>query len=98
MRPDAVPIMGDIGDAYQHLSFAYVIHDAFERFGEIVLWNPYFGGGIPWTGFPLNSGATPITLAYIWFGELFGVKILMISCLFIGALGIYFVPIRVPQP
>jgi hypothetical protein len=70
----ALPIRGDLGDAYQHFSFSYSLVDAIRNHGELPLWNPYFGGGIPWAGHPINAGVSPITLVYALAGDVAGPK------------------------
>lgn len=62
-------------DAYQHLSFAYSYYDAVWNHGELPLWNPYFGGGIPWAGYIYNPGISPWGLIYGLAGDVAGVKI-----------------------
>ena len=76
-------------DAFQHLSFEYATYDSVRHHGEYPLWNPYFGGGIPWAGYIYNPGLTPISLIYITFGEVVGVKLLILCTLLLGSYGMY---------
>ncbi len=76
-------------DALQMLSHARVMADAVRNYGEFPLWNPYFGGGFPWTGFVYNTGLSVVSLFYIFFGELIGTKLWIIAILLLGSYGMY---------
>lgn len=76
-------------DAYQHLSFAFSYYDAVWNHGELPLWNPYFGGGIPWAGYIYNPGISPWGLIYGLAGDIAGVKIALVLSLVLAGLGVY---------
>ncbi len=90
LDPFAAPAPTVDPDALQQLSFSFSIVDAVTRHGEVPLWNPYFGGGVPWAGFHYNPGLSLITPFHLLFGELVGVKLLIWTALFLGALGCHF--------
>jgi hypothetical protein len=76
-------------DAYQHLSFAFTFYDAVRHHRELPLWNPYFGGGLPWAGYIYNLGLSPWALIYALAGEIAGVKIALLLSLALGGIAIY---------
>jgi hypothetical protein len=76
-------------DALQNLAFAYIFVDAVWNHQQFPLWNPYFGGGIPWAGMVWNPGLTPFSLLLISFGEVIGYKVWFGLILFSGAMGMY---------
>jgi hypothetical protein len=76
-------------DAFQYLSFAYSFHDAVWNHGELPLWNPYFGGGIRWAGYPYNPGLSPWSLIYVLLGDVIGLKLCLIFTLLLGGLSMY---------
>src|ERR1044071_6138408 len=76
-------------DAYQHLSFAYTYYDAVRNHGELPLWNPYFGGGIPWAGYIYNPGISPWGLIFGLFGDIAGMKVTLLLSLVLGGLALY---------
>lgn len=84
-----LPAIGDIGDAYTTLAIDHCVVDAFRRFGELPAWNPFFGGGIPWAGHPLNPGISPAAWIHIAFGEVGGVKVVTWLALVLGGCGTY---------
>ncbi len=73
-------------DGLQLLSHNFILHDAVQRFGEYPLWNPYFGGGIPWAGYFQNPGISLPSLFNLLFGEVVGLKLKLLLYLFLGAL------------
>jgi hypothetical protein len=76
-------------DAYQHLSFAYTYYDAVRNHGELPLWNPYFGGGVPWAGYIYNPGISPWGLIFALFGDIAGMKVTLVLSLVLGGLSLY---------
>ncbi len=76
-------------DGLQQLSFARSIADSVRNHGQLPLWNPYFGGGIPWQGHIYNPGLSPATLVYVAFGEIIGVKVWIAVLLIFSCWGIY---------
>jgi len=76
-------------DAYQHLSFAYTYYDAVRHHGELPLWNPYFGGGVPWAGYIYNPGISPWGLIFGLFGDVVGMKVTLLLSLVLGGLALY---------
>jgi hypothetical protein len=99
----SLPILRDLhrlptklnADSYQHLSFAFSYYEAVWNHGELPLWNPYFGGGIPWAGYLYNPGISPWGLIYGLAGDVAGVKIALVITLVLGGLGVYGVARRV---
>ena len=63
--------------------------------GELPLWNPYFGGGIPWAGYIYNPGLSPWALIYALAGEIAGVKIALLLSLALGGIAVYAVARKV---
>jgi hypothetical protein len=78
-------------DALEMLAFARVFVDAIWNHRQFPMWNPYFGGGIPWAGVVWNSGLTPLSLVLLPFGEVVGFKLWFVLILFGGAVGMYLV-------
>jgi len=76
-------------DALQHLAFGYVFTNAIHTFNEFPIWNPYFGGGIPWAGMVWNPGISPMSLILILFGEVIGIKLWLFCTYLFGAIGMY---------
>ena len=76
-------------DALEMLAFARVFVDAIWNHHQFPLWNPYFGGGIPWAGMVWNPGLTPLSLILVSFGEVVGFKVWFAFVLFFGAMGMY---------
>lgn len=87
---DLIPAFGDDPDGRQQLSFLVPIHDAVKNHGELPLWNPYFGGGVQWAGYIYAPGLSIVSIPYILFGALHGLKFWLLACLFLGGLGMYF--------
>ena len=78
-------------DALEMLAFARVFVDAIWKHHQFPMWNPYFGGGIPWAGVVWNSGLTPLSLVFITFGEVVGFKVWFAVVLFCGAMGMHLI-------
>jgi hypothetical protein len=76
-------------DALEMLAFARVFVDAVWNHQQFPMWNPYFGGGVPWAGVVWNPGLTPLSLILIPFGEVVGFKVWFALVLFFGAVGMY---------
>lgn len=76
-------------DALEMLAFARVFVDATWNHHQFPMWNPYFGGGVPWAGVVWNPGLTPLSLILIPFGEVVGFKVWFALVLFFGAVGMY---------
>ena len=83
-----LPGTGD-PDALEMLAFGRVFVDAVWNHHRFPVWNPYFGGGVPWAGMVWNPGLTPLSLILISFGEVVGFKVWFALALFLGALGMY---------
>lgn len=86
--PKALPSTKD-PDALKFLSFNFSLFDAMRHYGEFPLWNPYFGGGIAWSGAVCNTGLSIQSLIYIACGEIIGIKIWIITILILGGCGMY---------
>lgn len=86
---DRLPAQWKDPDSLQLLSFIHPLWDAFWSYGEYPVWNPYFGGGVPWAGYVYNPGLSVTTLIYLLFGPLVGVKVYSMLVLFGGGLGLY---------
>jgi hypothetical protein len=80
---------GDTSDWFQQLAFDYSMVDAVRNHGEYPLWNPYFGGGIPWAGYIANAGLTPISLVIIAAGEVVAMKLLILLAMMLAGYGMY---------
>lgn len=87
-QPSALPVTAD-PDAFNDLSHVGVLVDAARRFGEYPLWNPYYGGGIPWAGSVYNPGLSPQSLLFVLAGEVVGLKLWVLAVLAGGTLGMY---------
>lgn len=87
-EPWALPVTSD-PDAFNDLSHIAVLVDAVRRFGEYPLWNPYYGGGMPWAGSVYNPGLSPQSLIFVLAGEVLGVKLWAALVLVLGAAGLY---------
>jgi len=80
---------GQSADWFQQLAFDYSMVDAVRNHGEYPLWNPYFGGGVPWAGYIANSGLTPISLAIVAVGEVAAIKLLVLATMLFAGYGMY---------
>jgi hypothetical protein len=58
-------------------------------FGQLPLWNPYLGGGVPLIGNPMRRPLAPNSLAPLLFGTIAGIKINVFLYMLIGQLGMY---------
>lgn len=87
-EPWALPVTAD-PDAFNDLSHIGVLVDAVRRVGEYPLWNPYYGGGMPWAGSVYNPGLSPQSLLFVLAGEVLGVKLWAVLVLLLGATGMY---------
>lgn len=76
-------------DSLQMLSFIHPLWEAFWTYGEYPVWNPYFGGGVPWAGYVYNPGLSVTSLIYLLCGPFVGIKIYCLLVLFGGGLGLY---------
>jgi hypothetical protein len=76
-------------DALQNLAFGRVFVDAIWNYHQFPVWNPYFGGGVPWAGMVWNPSLTPLSLLLVSFGEVIGFKVWFGLILFCGAMGMY---------
>jgi len=76
-------------DWFQQLAFDYSMVDAVRNHGEFPLWNPFFGGGIPWAGYIANAGLTPISLVIIAVGEVVAIKVLILVTMLLAGYGMY---------
>lgn len=76
-------------DAQQQLSFLHTTVEALRVHGEMPLWNPYFGGGVPWAGFIYHPGLSPQTLVYWMLGPVQGQKWLVVLFLLMAAAGTF---------
>ena len=76
-------------DALQSLAFARIFVDAVWNHHQFPLWNPYFGGGVPWAGMVWNPGLTPLSIILTSFGEVIGFKVWFALVLLGGSMGMY---------
>lgn len=76
-------------DSLQLLSFIYPLWDACWNYGEYPVWNPYFGGGVPWAGYVYNPGLSIQSLLYLGVGPFVGIKLFALLVLFGGGLSLY---------
>jgi len=76
-------------DALQFLSMTYLFEKAVKIYHEFPMWNPYYGGGVPWAGMLWNPGISPYSLIIISFGHLLGLKIYLILIYLLSGLGLY---------
>lgn len=59
------------------------------EYKQFPLWNPYYNGGTPLLANPQSRFLTPFFLIILLFGEIIGIKILILLHLIIGLLGTY---------
>jgi hypothetical protein len=90
INPKNLPSTKDL-DALEVLAFGYVFVDAVWNHHQFPLWNPHFGGGIPWAGMVWNPSLTPLSLILITFGEVVGFKVWFAVVLFCGSIGMYLI-------
>jgi len=57
---------------------------------QFPLWNPYYCGGNPLLANPQSFFLSPFFLVLLFFGELLGVKLLVLLHMFVGMAGAYF--------
>ncbi|MHA2032239.1 MAG: hypothetical protein ACW99Q_22940, partial [Candidatus Kariarchaeaceae archaeon] len=87
LKPFNLPSTND-EDALLYMAMGYLFKIAIHTYNEFPIWNPYFGGGIPWSGF-WNPGISPVSLILILFGEVVGIKVWLFATYLLGALGMY---------
>jgi hypothetical protein len=90
IHPKNLPSTKDV-DALAFLAFGRIFVDAVWNHHQFPLWNPHFGGGIPWAGMVWNPSLTPLSLILISFGEVIGFKVWFAVVLVCGAIGMYLV-------
>jgi hypothetical protein len=76
-------------DALEMLAFARIFVDSIWNHYRFPMWNPFFGGGIPWAGVVWNPSLTPLSLILVSFGEVVGFKVWFALVLFCGTMGMY---------
>ncbi|MGF1571813.1 MAG: hypothetical protein ACFCU1_01945 [Sumerlaeia bacterium] len=76
-------------DGLVQQSYVVPIVEGFWKFREYPLWNPYFGGGMPWAGYVYNPGISLITPIYIKYGVIQGIKIWCALVLCLSGIGLY---------
>src|SRR3989337_4078313 len=74
-------------DALQSTAMGYLFAKAVHTFKEFPIWNPYFGGGIPWAGMVWNPGISPMSLILVLFGSVIGIKLWLFCTNLFGAIG-----------
>ncbi|MFK7894992.1 MAG: hypothetical protein AB8G23_04100 [Myxococcota bacterium] len=57
------------------------------EFGQLPLWNPYLGGGVPLAGNSLSHGFAPSILPVLLFGTIPGIKIVIAVYLLLSQIG-----------
>lgn len=88
LYPFNLPSTGD-PDALSYTAMCYSFIKAVRVFNEFPVWNPYFGGGIPWAGMVWNPSISPMALILIIFGVVIGIKVWLFSVYLLGAIGMY---------
>lgn len=83
-----LPSTNDV-DALQQISVSYLFELAVLKYHEFPLWNPYYGGGIPWAGIIWNPNISPFSLLIILFGHLIAIKIYLMIVFILSAVGMY---------
>lgn len=76
-------------DGLVQQSYAVPIVEGFWKYREFPLWNPYFGGGMPWAGYVYNPGVSLLSPLYIKFGVIQGIKIWCALVVCMSAVGLY---------
>jgi hypothetical protein len=78
-----------IHDWDQHLMYNGVPRLALVEFKQAPLWNPYYCGGNVMLANPQSSFLSPLFVFIIIFGEVIGLKLLILAYLMFGLLGMY---------
>ena len=88
-KPNQISSFTGDPDGLVQQSFVMPMVQAFWEFREYPLWNPYFGGGMPWAGYVYNPGISLPGLVYIWWGAVEGIKVWAFLVMCGSALGLY---------
>ncbi len=81
-------------DWLQHLGFARASRQAILEYGQLPLRTPYFNGGYPLFGHPLENTLNAVFLPILIFGETAGLKINIFLFHLLGGLGMYYLSRR----
>ena len=90
----AYPVLQKIGnwgihDWDQHLMYNAVPKNTILEFKQFPLWNPYYCGGNVMLANPQSGFLNPLFIFVLLFGEVIGLKLLIIIYLIIGLLGMF---------
>lgn len=74
----------------QFLSYHAFLRQGVVEFSQIPLWSPNFGGGYPFVEHPENPFLSPLILITIFFGEVLGLKLIILYCYIAASLGMFY--------
>lgn len=78
-----------IHDWDQHLMYNGVPKQTILKFNQFPLWNPYYCGGNAMLANPQSSFLNPLFISVLIFGEVLGLKLLILFYLVIGLFGMF---------
>jgi hypothetical protein len=78
-----------IWDWDYHQSLLEVARRSVVEFGQLPLWNPFFGGGVTLIGHPLGRGFNPSVLPVLALGTIHGIKLAILLYLLLAQYGMF---------